>query len=164
MKGNLHQSSGLNIKSMLDKIASIFSKKETYLSIIVGLFVLLFIYTAASKLLAYHDTELNMSKSPIITEFAPVLVWLVPTVEIVISILLLIPKTLLTGLYMFFMIMVMFTVYIICILYYSSFVPCSCGGVISSLTWNQHLIFNIFFLILSIIAVFLKSRSEPINI
>ncbi|WP_371416429.1 MauE/DoxX family redox-associated membrane protein [Pedobacter sp. L105] len=163
MKANLNQTNGLNLKPVLDKIFGLFSKGETYLNILVNLFALLFLYTASSKLLVYQNTELSMSKSPIITEFAPILVWMVPTIEIVISILLLVPKTVLIGLYAFFTLMVMFTCYIICILYYSSFVPCSCGGVISSLTWSQHLIFNTVFIVLAIIAIFIKTKFKPTN-
>ena len=130
--------------------------KKTAVDIIVGLFVLLFIYTAVSKLMDYDETELSMSKSPIITEFAHILVWLVPVLEIVISLLLLWPKSTLWGLYSAFGLMVMFTAYIVFILNFSDHIPCSCGGVISSLSWSQHLIFNIAFIILALIAISLN--------
>lgn len=46
----------------------------------------------------------------------------------------------------------MFTAYIIVILNYSSFVPCSCGGILEEMGWKEHLIFNIAFTILAAIA------------
>jgi uncharacterized membrane protein YphA (DoxX/SURF4 family) len=134
--------------------------KGIIVDVIAGLFVLLFLYTASSKLLDYQNTELGMSKSPIITDFAPILVWLVPAIEIVISILLLIPKTTLTGLYASFMLMVIFTAYIFFILNYSSFIPCSCGGIIAALSWSQHLIVNIVFIIMALIGVTFKAKHE----
>jgi uncharacterized membrane protein YphA (DoxX/SURF4 family) len=134
--------------------------RRTIVDLIVSLYVLLFLYTAASKLFDYSKTELRMSKSPIITEFAPVLAWMIPIIEIIISILLLIPKTILTGLYASVALMVTFTAYIFFILNYSSYIPCSCGGIIASLTWNEHLLVNILFIFLAIIGVVLKIEPE----
>ncbi|WP_225874812.1 MauE/DoxX family redox-associated membrane protein [Pedobacter hiemivivus] len=131
--------------------------KRIIVDIITYLYVLLFLYTAASKLMDYENSELQMSKSPIITEFAYILVWLVPTIEIIISLLLIWTKTNFIGLYVSFMLMIIFTAYIIAILNLSSHIPCSCGGVISALNWNEHLIFNIIFIILAFIAISLKS-------
>lgn len=133
--------------------------KKILIDIIRYLFVLLFLYTASSKLMNYQNSELQMSKSPIITDFAYVLVWLVPSIEIIISILLIWRRMLLFGLYASFMLMVMFTAYIIAILNFSSHIPCSCGGVLSSLDWNQHLVFNITFIVLASVGVFLKNTN-----
>ena len=47
----------------------------------------------------------------------------------------------------------MFTVYIIMILNFTSFVPCSCGGVLENLGWIEHLIFNSVFIILGLLAI-----------
>jgi len=54
--------------------------------------------------------------------------------------------------------MVMFTSYIIAITRYSDYVPCSCGGALESLTWNQHLLFNIGFLLLALIGIILSTK------
>jgi hypothetical protein len=48
----------------------------------------------------------------------------------------------------------MFTTYIIIILNFTSFTPCSCGGVLEDLGWTEHLIFNIAFIVLSAVALF----------
>jgi hypothetical protein len=31
--------------------------------------------------------------------------------------------------------------------------PCSCGGIISKLSWKQHILFNLFFIMLSITGI-----------
>jgi hypothetical protein len=49
----------------------------------------------------------------------------------------------------------MFTFYIVIILNFSSFIPCSCGGILEKLGWREHLIFNIFFLFLALAAAVL---------
>jgi hypothetical protein len=51
------------------------------------------------------------------------------------------------GLYLSFALMTLFSVYILVITNYSSNVPCSCGGILEKMTWNQHLIFNLAFLV-----------------
>jgi uncharacterized membrane protein YphA (DoxX/SURF4 family) len=160
MKNLYNQKAGV-IKTT-DGKGIVFSKRVVFIveDIIIGLYVLLFLYSGSSKLLEYENTELGMSKSPIISEFASTLVWLVPLIEFVISTSLLIPKTVLIGLYASSMLMIIFTAYIIFILNYSSFIPCSCGGAIASLTWNQHLVLNIIYIILGIIAITFKTENK----
>lgn len=121
-------------------------------------FFLLFLYAASSKLLDYEKSELQMSKSPIITDFAFILVWLVPSTEIIIAIMLVIPRTTMLGLYATLGLMSMFTAYIIAILYFTDSIPCSCGGVLEKMSWDQHLIFNIFFMILSVTAILIQTK------
>jgi hypothetical protein len=38
-------------------------------------------------------------------------------------------------------------------------IPCSCGGAIAHLSWTQHFFFNLFFIILSAIALYIKKKS-----
>src|SRR5690606_14703009 len=57
--------------------------------------------------------------------------------------------------------MVMFTAYIFIILNFSDFVPCSCGGVLEKMSWTQHLIFNVVFIILAGVAVFFSLQEKP---
>ena len=134
-------------------------RKSTLVDIICYLFVLLFLYAVTSKLIEYDKFQLQISKSPIITDYAHILVWMVPALEIIISIMLLVDRFKMLGLYLAFGLMLMFTVYIYAILNYSNSIPCSCGGVLEKMTWDQHLIFNIVFVILGIIAIILYSKN-----
>jgi hypothetical protein len=54
--------------------------------------------------------------------------------------------------------MTAFTLYIGYMVSFAEKLPCSCGGVISKMTWNQHLVFNIFFTLLSLLGVILEKR------
>lgn len=126
--------------------------------VICYLFVLLFLYAAASKLLEYNKFQLQISKSPIITDFSSLLVWGVPGVEISISILLLVEGTRLLGLFAAFTLMLLFTFYIYAILNFSDIIPCSCGGVISLMSWNQHLVFNIAFIALALAGILIQTK------
>lgn len=132
--------------------------KRTIIDIITYLYVLLFLYAATSKLIEYNKFHLQMSKSPIITDYAHILVWLVPMLEIIISIMLLIKRTVILGLYAAFGLMSLFTGYIYAILNFSDSIPCSCGGVLEKLGWTEHLIFNIAFVALSIIGILFQTK------
>lgn len=108
----------------------------------------LFTYAAVSKLLEYEKFQAQIGQSPLLTAFSGFVVWFIPTVEIIVSLLLAIPRFRTIGLLSAFSLMVLFSTYIIAILNFSSFVPCSCGGVLSKMGWQEHLIFNIVFVFL----------------
>ena len=127
-------------------------------------FILLFLYAATSKLLKYQDFEVQIAKSPILTDFAPFLVFLVPLTETIIAILLFIPKTYGIGLYSSLSLMALFTSYIIVIMNLSDSIPCSCGGVLSTMSWTEHFFFNMIFLILAILGILLQEKIKDIDI
>jgi uncharacterized membrane protein YphA (DoxX/SURF4 family) len=122
------------------------------------LFILLFVYTAVSKFIDYDNFRVVIGQSPLLTRFAPVLAIMVPVAEILIALLLVIPRFRRTGLYASFAMMVLFTTYIIVLVTLSDKIPCSCGGVISRMTWTQHLYFNICFVLLALLGMWLHTR------
>lgn len=123
------------------------------------LFVLLFVYAATSKLLDFQHFRIELGQSPLLSAFADWFAVMVPLVEFIICILLVVPKYRQIGLFLAYGIMVMFTAYIFIILHYTSFVPCSCGGVLEKLDWKSHLIFNLVFVILGFLGVLLYNES-----
>lgn len=135
-------------------------KNINALDIIIFLFVTLFLYAAVSKLIDYNLFQAQIGKSPLIMGYSKWIATVVPLLEIIISILLLIPKSQLLALYSFFSIMLLFTLYIAFILTFSPYVPCSCGGILSQLGWTEHLVFNISFTILSIIGIHLNLKQQ----
>jgi uncharacterized membrane protein YphA (DoxX/SURF4 family) len=130
-------------------------KKEIIIKIICYLYVLLFVYAATSKLLDIETFQVQLGQSPLLSAFADWVSWGVIVTELFVSGLLLYDKTRRIGLYFAFALMTMFTTYIVIILNFSSFIPCSCGGILEKLGWSEHLIFNIGFIILSLIALIL---------
>src|SRR5690606_37522243 len=100
--------------------------------------------------------QVQLGQSPLLSVYAGWVSWLVPLSEILIAILLLFRATRLPGLVAAFTLMVTFTAYIYIILNFSSFVPCSCGGILEKLGWTEHLIFNIFFVIIALIGIILS--------
>ncbi|NQX38437.1 hypothetical protein HQN84_06240 [Pedobacter steynii] len=131
---------------------------ELIVEIISGLFFLLFLYAAFNKILDFQKFKVQLGQSPLLTDYAMVIAWLVPTIEILICILLYFKRTLVIGLYASFSLMLMFTLYIIVILTFAERVPCSCGGILEKLGWTAHLIFNIIFVFLAVVAIFLQGK------
>ncbi len=133
-------------------------KRPIITDLIAALFILLFIYAAASKLLDYEKFLVQLGKSPVLSPFASWTAWLVPSVEILISLLLVFERTRHMAMYACFTLMVIFSAYIIVILHFSSYIPCSCGGILEKMSWGQHFWFNIFFVALALLGVLIYSN------
>lgn len=136
-------------------------KRFYFFDIIIFLLILLFVYTAMSKLFDFEQFKGQMYNQALPHALATVLIWTLPGIEIIAALLLLFEQTRLAGLYLSTVLMILFTGYIALVLlgYYGR-VPCSCGGVIKSLGWKNHLFFNLFFLLLSILGIFTISRER----
>lgn len=124
------------------------------------LFIVLFVYTAVSKLLTIGQFKLQLEQFPIISSYADWIAWGIPVIEILIVGLFLFPKFILPAFYASFSLMTIFTTYIILVLKFSDSIPCSCGGVISALGWKEHLILNIAFIILALLGIRLSSKRK----
>lgn len=122
-------------------------------TVISFLLALLFVYAAVSKLLDYDRFIFQLSRSPYTTSWARQAAWMIPSAELLITILLTGSKSRLTGLYASFSLMLLFTCYIYAILHYSYYIPCSCGGILSKMGWHEHMLFNIAATMAAIIAV-----------
>lgn len=114
---------------------------------------ILFIYAATSKLWDFQQFKVQLGQSPILTAYADWVAWMVPVGEYIIAFLLLLDRFRLNALYATLGLMTMFTTYIILVLHFSDYIPCSCGGVLENLGWTEHILFNSFFILLSILAI-----------
>jgi putative oxidoreductase len=136
-------------------------KYRNLIEIAAGLLILLFVYTALSKLLDLEEYRQQMEKQVFTPAVRDVLFWLVPVAELATSALLLFPRSRPIGFYVAFVLLLLFTSYILLILWGAfGHVPCSCGGVIASLDWSAHLLFNTFFLLLTTIAIYMTNRER----
>ncbi|MEQ7800939.1 MauE/DoxX family redox-associated membrane protein [Pedobacter sp. ASV1-7] len=132
--------------------------QDVIVFVISRMLFLLFLYSAADKLYDIEKFRIQLGQSPLLTNLAGFVAWFIPAIEIIISILLIIPKTKLLGLFASFNLMVMFTAYIFVIMNYSEYIPCSCNGILEGATWGQHLAFNIAFVALALVGIVLQSR------
>lgn len=136
-------------------------KRKNIVDVLISLFVLLFIYTAANKLINFEYNVRSMHNQPLVTWLVEILIYAVPISEILIVILLILNKTKLLGLYLFTAMMFIFSGYVALVLsnYYDR-VPCSCGGLMKELGWKSHLALNITFSLLGLLAIYLTKKGE----
>jgi hypothetical protein len=126
------------------------------------LIILLFTYTAISKLIEYDKFVFQMGLSPFLPlrTFAPVLGWLVPIVELMIVLALLSQGWRRAGLRATLVLLFIFELYIGVMLLKGGQLPCTCGGVLSIMGWQAHLVFNAFFMLLAFIGLAYRSPEQ----
>jgi putative oxidoreductase len=123
------------------------------------LLLLLFIYSATSKFLEYDKFvfQMKLAPVPLMNWSAPVLGWLIPAIETFLVIglaagmfhLVIQVKTLYASVILLFV----FEFYISAMLLSGLELPCTCGGIISQMSWWQHLLFNAFFIITGVFSI-----------
>lgn len=138
-------------------------KKHITVEIVSFLLILLFVYTASSKLMDYWTFHYQVGMYPWIKRFGRQLAWMVPTTELLVALLIFIPKTKLIGLYASLGLLILFTTYLLLMLKFGGKdLPCSCGGVIRRMTWKQHIFFNTGFIAINILGILSKKGDrEP---
>ena len=132
--------------------------RNLIVTIISYLFVLLFVYAAVSKMIEFEVFHSQLSQSPLLTNYSSLLVFIIPCIEILIAIILLLPKLQYLALYASGILMLLFSLYIVAILNFSPSIPCSCGGILENLGWEQHLYVNLVFVVLAFTASFLHQK------
>lgn len=132
--------------------------REKNLNVISFLFALLFSYAAISKLLDVQKFQVELGQSPLLNFIAIPLSYLVPAVELALSVMVFILPLRQTALYFSFSLMIMFTTYIIIIMNYSYHIPCSCGGILGKLGWKIHLLFNSAFVLVGLYGIVLSAQ------
>lgn len=137
-------------------------KKSQYiLSFLTLLLLLLWIPVTIDKFWDLHSFRQTLLRQPFPNAWAEVLYWILPTVEGLCVLLLVlgsidnlrINKLQLSkwGFFLSSLLMLGFTLFILFgVLGWYEKRPCGCGSVIKSLTWEEHLIFNLFFLGISV--------------
>lgn len=136
-------------------------KRENIILLIGYAIMVLFIYTALSKLFAYSIYLSDLRRSPELGAFAVPISILIPGTELISAIFILIPAWRKIGFLVATILMIAFTLYVSYVLLFAQEQPCTCGGIIRELTWKQHLSFNIFFTILAAIAF--RSSSKTVR-
>ena len=134
--------------------------------IICSLLIFLFVYTAVSKLTDLISFREMLQRSPVLGSYSVAASWLIPVSELLIAVALCLPGCRRAGLYASFVLLVAFTFYLLYILTFKNHnLPCSCGGVISSMSWKQHVVFNMFFIVLSFTGIRIwRKRPSPVNL
>ena len=136
--------------------------RETIVQTACLLFIVLFAYAGPTKLLEGHMFYDNIRNSPILggKAIASLASWAIPLSELAVALLLIWKKTRFMGLYGAVVVMLLFTGYTLAILFFAPYKPCSCGGIISLLSWEQHLLLNLVLLLLALLAIFFSPKHK----
>lgn len=130
-------------------------KVSDYLS---GALIFLFIYAAFSKALDFKNFKQQLGLSPLINDIdVNILGWGVIIAEVLICVLLATIRYRKKGYYLSLFLLTVFTTYLI-VLLNNDYIPCSCGGILGKMSWNFHILFNSFFIIISIIGIFTDKK------
>lgn len=145
--------------------------KISFSDIITWLFILLWGYTGLDKLFNYSETVVQLSKSPMIGSMGSIVGIALPVIELMLVVMLLVDRTKPIAIYLSLSMMVTFTTYLIILTRFSYYIPCACGGIFGKgliiygkvflkLDWQQHIYFNLVFVILGLLYVLLPVKSS----
>lgn len=128
----------------------IYPTKTLTVQVISFAMMTLMLYAGTVKLINVPLFKEQMAKSPLIPEMLiPYIGYGLPIAEISVALLIILKKTAKTGLLLSFIIMLMFTFYLIFLTSLFENVPCSCGGILGQMSYPVHIIFNVSFTILA---------------
>lgn len=116
----------------------------------------LFGLTAVDKIIRFERFHTELGKSPFLRNYADAVAWGTPFIELLVVAMLAKDRYRLMGLYASVFLMSLFTAYIHMLIKYSYYTPCLCSAALESLSWPEHRIFNLAFLLLAIIGVLCK--------
>lgn len=119
----------------------------------------LFALSAYEKFTDMERFTAGLAKVKWIGLYATFVAKAVPTVELLISVLLLIPATQKLGLWAFATLLFVFTVYIASMLVWAEKLPCHCNLIVAKLSFSEHLVFNIGFILLALWGIYLLKKT-----
>jgi len=153
-KGNkLHLAASTKYGSLIRRSARWIKLRISAL-IIYG-YVFLYFYTGIAKLQIITEFIRGNSKIPYIGKYAEQIGWGIPILEIVLAVLLIVPvyKIKRIALWVSTLLMGIFTLYLALMVFFVEDRLCNCGGVIESMGWKTHIIFNVVWFIAGIYAL-----------
>lgn len=119
-------------------------KKENLKVILATLLILLFVYTGVGKLVEHSVFAIQLNKQPLPNWTKPILVWMLPFVELGIVAFLLSARTRIWGFYFAFTLLSAYTIYVgIAASGIYGYTPCACGKIFSKISWFQHFFVNL---------------------
>ncbi|OOQ60299.1 MauE/DoxX family redox-associated membrane protein [Mucilaginibacter pedocola] len=135
-------------------------KKTAIYGTATALLIVLLMYTGVSKLadLSQFQRSIHLQHFPLWLE--QVLVFMLPASEVIVSLMMVFERSRYLALWLSLLMLCLFTVYVLAVmLHVLSRTPCPCGGAIATLTWPQHLLFNLLFIGINLVAVSLSGHT-----
>src|SRR6476661_933499 len=132
-------------------------KREMLGDLISALLITLWVYAAVSKLIDLEHSRGQMLNQPIPRDLAELLTVAIPVWELLLAAGLLVPWSRNLAYWLSAATLLIFSMYILLAMSGSmGRIPCSCGGILSKMSWSVHLFFNGCFVLLAFIGVYLN--------
>ena len=126
------------------------------LNVVLFLLLILWIPVVLDKAMHFSSFKFGILNQPFSDRLGYFLIYTLPVLELVTVFALVFERFRREGLILSVTLMAGFTGYIgIALLGTWEKLPCGCGSVISGMSWTQHFFFNLFFLALSILGLYL---------
>jgi hypothetical protein len=139
-------------------------KRKNIFGVAVSLSAVLFAYSAGAKIFDLPGYRSRIGDLPLPLWIAQPLTWFVPLAEILVVLLLILPRTRLVGLISAVSLLVIFSVYLLYLTQYPV-LSCACGGWLEQIGAGWHLTLNVFFIFLGMAGLRnkFKHETQPIN-
>lgn len=125
------------------------------------LLILLWVYSSLSKVFRFEVFRQQMAVQALPDILKAPLTYIVPTIELFAAGLLIFDPSKNAGFRLSALLMTVFTVYVgYVVMGLSDHHPCSCGGILGRMGWTAHFLFNVSFLLLTFVAIYLTKRTE----
>lgn len=135
---------------------------KLFVTLTYSLLILLFSYTAFSKLADVEKFRYALSRSPLLSGSESIVAVLLPLIELFVSGLLYFESSRQKGFQASLILLLAFTIYLVCMLFTNKNLPCTCGGVIQQLNWREHIALNVFFILLTVTALLFHRKNKKI--
>ncbi|WP_271765550.1 MauE/DoxX family redox-associated membrane protein [Aquimarina algiphila] len=132
-------------------------KAQLLKTFLIYVFILFFAYTGFYKVLHLDAFKFNIARTAVFPEyFINIIPYGVIALEFTVIFFLMYKKK--TGVILFAISMLVFSIYIILLYKYGRYEVCGCGGVLNGLEFKYHLIINIIFLLLALSVIYLNHK------
>lgn len=139
-------------------------KKKKLYHICIIMLLILWIPALTEKVLNFNRFKSDMLSQPFDDTLAPLVFYSIPLLEGGVILLLIKPAYQRLGLILSSISLLIFTVYVSsAILGLWERIPCGCGMIISGMSWHQHFFLNVFFLLISILGLYLHKNQKVIS-
>ncbi|WP_438940041.1 MauE/DoxX family redox-associated membrane protein [Chitinophaga hostae] len=148
----------MNFNKTYDTVFAINRKWKLLADCAAGVLICLFLYTGIDKL--YHQSQFKdaLQKSPVLSGYATLLAWSLPTSELFIALLLFMPQTRRYGFKASVLLLSAFTLYLGYMMVFAPKLPCMCAGLLESLSWRMHLVLNVVLIVIAILGLVMGGK------
>ncbi|MFN3848466.1 MAG: MauE/DoxX family redox-associated membrane protein [Spirosomataceae bacterium] len=131
------------------------------LSLLKYLIALLYLYAGVYKVSDVTLFKSQLIESPLLPEkLISFIAVALPIFEIGLGLSLIFLKKAKTALWLSLSLMLFFTLYLSALYFLYEKPPCACGGILSNMDYPEHIVFNILYTIICILAIYFYEKTD----